>query len=170
MQGSISSMFNKATQDKKTNKEPEKSAEKKPKQNGGLSNFFKKTSSKEVNEIKEESKVKIIEKNVELTSDTKLPDNTTVKKEIRKSELFDSDTDEEALKDLSIQEEDRSHTKRENSIEVKPSQKKNKNSQKKKREKFDVGNEKSTKKRKRIIVEDSDSDGNLSIFHGFFYY
>lgn len=169
MQGSISSMFNKAAQNKQANKEPEKAAEKKPKENGGLSNFFKKNPSKEVNEIKEESKIKI-EKNVESTSDTKLPDNTNVKKENKKSELFDSDTDEEVLKDLSIQEEDRNHTKRENSIEVKPSQKKNKNSQKKKREKFDVGNEKSTKKRKRIIVEDSDSDGNLSIFHGFCYY
>ncbi|CAG9765532.1 unnamed protein product [Ceutorhynchus assimilis] len=153
--GTIANMF-KAAQTQ--NKKP---VEQKPKKNVGLSNFLTKKPIKEkvAEEIKPKQEKAIEDKVVKETKQ----ETEEIKPKPNKStsDLFDSDTDEEILKDLQILEE-KPKAKQE---EEKPKAKKTvpkKPTQKNKRKKTEESSgEKATKRRKRIIVEESDSSDDM---------
>jgi len=158
-QGSIASMFHKAEQIKKTEAK-QKALEPKQRQIGGLSSFLTKQPSKEITKDIV-NKQQVNERNDEVKSGSKRPNSDMNGKE--KSDLFDSDTDEEILKDLHLNEEKPLALKTEDKIEKGDANRsRSKTSQKKKRGKTDIGNDKSAKKRKRIIVdENSESDDDI---------
>ncbi|KAH1021522.1 hypothetical protein HUJ04_011027 [Dendroctonus ponderosae] len=145
--GSITSLFNKAAQ---ANAAKQKATEPKALQrNDGLLNSVTKQATKEIapETVKpEELKVDVGECN----------SNKTIKTEhgkvLKKSDLFDSDTDEEIFKDLEI------HDSKPVKSEVKPGPKKTSTYQKNKKRPSTSCNDKSAKKRRRIIVEESESD------------
>ncbi|XP_030746028.1 uncharacterized protein LOC115874869 isoform X1 [Sitophilus oryzae] len=148
-QGSISNMFGKATENKKSEEKDEKPLKKlttnssQPKKNS-IMNMFGKIPPNKVKEPKKE-----------IENEEKQP----IKSET-KSDIFDSDTEEEIMKDLEMIEEqpvNKKNVPNKKESNSKCSQKEvSKNNPKKRRAKNSGEGE---KKRRRIIVEnDSDSD------------
>lgn len=152
---SITSLFNKASQ---ANAAKQKTTKPKAQQrNGGLLNFVTKQATKEIAPATVKSEVLEVDVG-ECSSDKTINTESSHEKVLKKSDLFDSDTDEEIFKDLEIQDSKPVKT------DVKPTPKKTSTSQKSKKRQSTSSNDKSAKRRKRIIVEESESDGNVLNF------